>query len=321
MKEKKCFVIMPFSDTDSCTENQWTDIFNNLIKPAVENADLGYKCSRSSPGRQNIIASILASLNEATVVIADLTDSNPNVYYELGVRHTLANRTLLIAQGKEHIPFDLSPYPAALYKSDLSVESNKIEFSKTIKDKLLDIENNPELPDNPVADFLKARNIALLSYEKMANSKMLASLLSELSYNMDTIDSTVNELKQNRDSRKQRKGVAVPTRPLLYSCLDLLLTTMYVNIGDTGLVEMLWRLNRIIKSTNARLELCSNPAFGEDFERELIDVLPDLREVLKHALIKLSEIRISYVMDNYVENPSPTIVFADPEHGKIVRSI
>lgn len=116
--KKKCFVIMPFSTTKSCSENRWAQIFDYIIKPAVEDSGLGYVCERSSADRQNLIKGILEALNEANVVIADLTDSNPNVFYELGIRHTLANRTILIAQGKKHIPFDLTPYPVAFYGSE-----------------------------------------------------------------------------------------------------------------------------------------------------------------------------------------------------------
>ena len=38
--KKKCYVIMPFSDTDSCTEEEWTGIFEHMIKPAVEESGL-----------------------------------------------------------------------------------------------------------------------------------------------------------------------------------------------------------------------------------------------------------------------------------------
>jgi len=52
-----CFIIMPFSDAPSCTEDEWTKIFETLIKPAVEDdPGLGYECRRSAATRGNIAA-------------------------------------------------------------------------------------------------------------------------------------------------------------------------------------------------------------------------------------------------------------------------
>jgi len=85
MKEKKCFVIMPFSKTESCSQQTWTKIYEEMIKPAITGSKLGFTCERAKPRTGNLIRDILTKLNVADVVIADLTDRNPNVFYELGV--------------------------------------------------------------------------------------------------------------------------------------------------------------------------------------------------------------------------------------------
>lgn len=97
---RTCFVIMPFSSTESCTEDEWDWIFENMFKPAVEGAGLEYECRRSVATRGNLVASILQDLDDAYVVLADLTDHNANVFYELGVRHSLRDRSILVAQKK-----------------------------------------------------------------------------------------------------------------------------------------------------------------------------------------------------------------------------
>src|SRR3954470_13379438 len=112
---RTCFVIMPFSGTDSCTETEWTSIFETLIKPAVESAGLEYECRRSEATRGNIVGKIVQDLNDSHVVIADLTDRNSNVFYELGVRHALKNRSIILAQNKDDIPFDLRAYAYHVY--------------------------------------------------------------------------------------------------------------------------------------------------------------------------------------------------------------
>jgi hypothetical protein len=56
-------------------------------------------------------------LNQADVVLADLTDMNPNVFYELGVRHTLKNRTILVSQSWDDVPSDLRQYGVIIYNT------------------------------------------------------------------------------------------------------------------------------------------------------------------------------------------------------------
>lgn len=153
--KRKCFVIMPFSKTKRCTESQWLDIFENTIKPAVEGSGLGYECFRSNLSIGNIISDILDNLNKADVVIADMTDKNPNVFYELGVRHALRNSTILITQEIDDIPFDLRHYAAIKY--DWTTKSGKKDFSKKIKDALTVIENDPDGKNtmSPIREYLK----------------------------------------------------------------------------------------------------------------------------------------------------------------------
>ena len=66
--KKICFVIMPFSDTDTCTKDQWTEIFETMIKPAVDEYSVHYECFRACLDIGNIIKDILVNLNRADVV-------------------------------------------------------------------------------------------------------------------------------------------------------------------------------------------------------------------------------------------------------------
>ena len=125
------------------------------MKPAIESAGLDYVCRRSVATRGNIVGTIIQDLNDSHIVLADLTDRNANVFYELGVRHALKDRSILIAQKEEDIPFDLRAYAYHVYGWKTP------EDKKTLADKihllLMDIDSKPNRPDNPVSDFLKVR--------------------------------------------------------------------------------------------------------------------------------------------------------------------
>lgn len=83
--------------------------YNNIIKPAVENA--GFKCVRGDEVLESgiIDKSMYALLIHADLVIADITTFNPNAIYELGIRHAAKPFSTIIMKEKDgNIPFDIN---------------------------------------------------------------------------------------------------------------------------------------------------------------------------------------------------------------------
>lgn len=117
------FVLMPFTD-------ELTKIYNAVIKPCVENSDLGLVCKRADEIRsaKTIMQDIWKSICEARIIIADLTGLNPNVMYEVGIAHTLGKETVLVYQtGAEiKIPFDLTHIRRIEYTND-AIGGKKLE--------------------------------------------------------------------------------------------------------------------------------------------------------------------------------------------------
>jgi hypothetical protein len=149
MNSKSAFVIMPFSGTPSCTEEEWTEIYEEVFKPAF--VESGYACRRATPSTGSLIESIVGDLNSAWVVLADLTDCNPNVFYELGVRHALKRRTIAVMQSFDAVPSDLKGYWSLPYGTRPAQVN---EFKRRIREILAQIEDHPEKSDNPVSDYL-----------------------------------------------------------------------------------------------------------------------------------------------------------------------
>ena len=81
-----CFVIMPFSKTNRArTGKYWTDHYERFLAPLIEEDGI-LQAKRSKALRENILDQIVRDLAMAPVVVADLTDHNANVFWELGVR-------------------------------------------------------------------------------------------------------------------------------------------------------------------------------------------------------------------------------------------
>lgn len=155
MNEKECFVIMPFSDRENPFDSKWDDLFDNHIKPAVEDANYGYVCIRSLYPHGNFMRDIVNHLANAEIVIAVLTELRPNVMYELGVRNALRRKTILLAEKGSSVLSDLNAFIALYY----SIETKKGQdaLAKVIKERLGILDSGEPESDNPVSDYLWKR--------------------------------------------------------------------------------------------------------------------------------------------------------------------
>jgi len=159
-KEKICFVVMPIGKRDKGIPERdsfdyWFGIYENVIKPAVENSGAGMKCRRADHETRSglIDDDIIEGLRESFLCVADVTSMNANVYYELGLRDVWHNRTIIVTQDFAHVAFDRGHYRALLYKSDDPASLRK--FDTQMKAAITEIVANPEKVRNPVQSFLK----------------------------------------------------------------------------------------------------------------------------------------------------------------------
>ena len=160
MATKTCFVVMGFGEkTDYQTQRTLNldKTYKGIIKPAVEES--GLTCIRAD----DIIHSgvidkpMYENLLDADLVIADLSTTNPNAIYELGVRHALRpNTTIILAESQFKFPFDLASVLIRSYEHlgkgiDFEeVERVRDELKVAIKE--LVFENKKV--DSPVYTFL-----------------------------------------------------------------------------------------------------------------------------------------------------------------------
>jgi O-acetyl-ADP-ribose deacetylase (regulator of RNase III) len=109
---KKCFVIMPFGkkkDIDGL-EVDFDHVYHELIYKAVK--ELGVDCERCDEiiGTGSIHKKMFRGIFDADVSVVDITSLNPNVFYELGVRHALHKYVTLVIRRNSslRIPFNIN---------------------------------------------------------------------------------------------------------------------------------------------------------------------------------------------------------------------
>ena len=127
-KRKTCFVIGPIGGDGTETRKAADFLLKGIIRPATESF-LNLKVWRadedSQPGM--ITDKLINDLNDSDLVIADLSELNPNAFYELGIRHASAKPTIHMASEGTKLPFDNLGHRAIFFdKTDWqSIENAK----------------------------------------------------------------------------------------------------------------------------------------------------------------------------------------------------
>lgn len=131
---KRVFIAQSF-DQDSAA-------VHSLVDEAVKNA--GGTLSRSDKliGTGSLINQIYSEIETCDLIICDITNSNPNVMYELGYVHALERPVILISQRDDRIPFNVMHFRVLFYGIESSQQRQ--EFSRTLTQSIVHAFENPE---------------------------------------------------------------------------------------------------------------------------------------------------------------------------------
>jgi hypothetical protein len=106
------FVVMQFS-------SPYDELFSEVIKERCDEFGLRAHRADEKLGPGLILTDIVKSIEEAKIIIAEITESNPNVFYELGYAHALKKPTILLADRNKRLPFDVSGYRCLFYDNSI----------------------------------------------------------------------------------------------------------------------------------------------------------------------------------------------------------
>ncbi len=176
---RKCFVVCPIGDEGSEVRINSDKLLKYIISPACEAC--GFEAERIDKRNDanSITQSIIEALDNADLVIADISGHNPNVFYEMGYRARTKKPMIHLKKKGENLPFDVNTIRTFEYDlTDLdSVEEIKDRLKKTI-------ESFPynESADEPVQEETSSENI----------SSAIMPLLYQI---LDTMGELKNEVK------------------------------------------------------------------------------------------------------------------------------
>jgi hypothetical protein len=161
-KKGTCFVVMGFGKKTDFETGRTLDLdktYKYIIKPAV--TDAGMECVRADeiPHSGVIDVPMYEKLLTADVVVADLSTSNKNAFYELGVRHALRPHTTIVIceDGAKSFPFDVNHVVIRQYHHmGEGIDFGEVErFRADLTSAINDIfDQTPPRKDSPVYTFL-----------------------------------------------------------------------------------------------------------------------------------------------------------------------
>jgi hypothetical protein len=232
-----CFVIMPFGG--------WYDeYFENIYSPAITSCKLIPKRTDDLYQSSNIVQDIWKFTNKAKIILADLSNKNPNVFYELGLAHALTKPAILISENIEDIPFDLRNMRILTYDKNIpdwgSILKKSIE--KAIKESMISpLESVPA----PFIKIEKSEPKQLSKQDKtIVSMKQDIELLKRRLYsrsNNENISSSMLSLEQARNMIRNymNSGLSV----------EMIVDSLSNNLN----VPKDWVISEISKYKNSRL--------------------------------------------------------------------
>lgn len=182
---KLCFVIAPIGDEGTEVRRRSDQVLTHIIDMAAK--ECGYETLRadkiSEPGI--ITSQIIQHLLDDPLVIADMTGHNPNVFYELAVRHAIRKPVVQLIEKGEKIPFDVAAtrtIPVDHHDLD-SVAKCRQEMIRQIKA----VEKDPADVDTPISAAIDVQQLRRSGNPMEKSTAEIISMLQSLHAKIDAI--------------------------------------------------------------------------------------------------------------------------------------
>ena len=195
---KQCFVIAPIGEDGSDTRDRSDKVLKHIITPACK--ECGYKPIRadeiSEPGI--ITTQVIQHVVDDPLVIADITGRNPNVFYELAVRHAIRKPVVQIIQASETIPFDVA------HQRTIKVDHKDLDSVAACVDELTRqiraAEKDPAKVDTPISMALEVQTLRQSDNPLEKSAADIISMLQE-------VRASVAEISDQRSSSLYLRGL------------------------------------------------------------------------------------------------------------------
>ena len=212
---KTCFVVSPIGDEKSDTRKNANQLFKHIILPVCNSCGFIAERVDQMNDADSITQETLDSLENADLVIADITGHNPNVFYEMGFRKRTNKPIVHLRKHGEHLPFDIAAIRTLDYDlTDLdSVESTKDRLEKTINSFTFLSSDDPIGGSNDLANENVASPILPILYQIMdAISDLQAEVKNN---NSSALETVINTMQKAQPKMSQEDALMAQLLPAM----------------------------------------------------------------------------------------------------------
>ena len=193
---RDCFIICPIGEEGSEVRSRSDKMLRHIFTPVL--SETKYRPVRADgiPKAGLITSQIINMVIESPLVIADLTDGNPNVFYELAIRHSTGKAFVQIVHKGSRIPFDISGVRTITV--DLSDPDNIHEAKSLLRLQIEEFDKGHKA-DSPIS---VAAGVRLLKNDEGFAEEIVNKIDSFAGsgfYSIDDIEDRVSDLNSKID--------------------------------------------------------------------------------------------------------------------------
>lgn len=194
-KEKKCFIVTPIGGDRSEIRDALDGLLKNVLEPVL--LESGFKHEDIIVAHQmkdsgSINTQLITRIIEDELCIVNLTGLNPNVMYELAIRHAVGKPVVIIAENGTKLPFDIVDQRTIFYHNTML---GAVQLKESLSDMIGAILSKPEqTPDNPIIKIIKENSILDKIKSDGKEHSELSLILNKIS---DLEDRVINTKKLN----------------------------------------------------------------------------------------------------------------------------
>lgn len=199
-KPKSCFVVGPIGKPGSTDRENADWLFDHIVLPVASAQPFCMEVHRADHGFEpgQITTQIISALQNAAVVVADLTGKNPNAFYELAYSHAIGKPVVHVAMEGTELPFDVASLRTIFWEvTPIGIKKACADFQKQLASAL----GSSHRVDNPI---VTAVGIIALSKSDAASDRLLAEMIDgqhRMMSVVEAISARVASLENTRNPR------------------------------------------------------------------------------------------------------------------------
>lgn len=198
---KKCFIITPIGSENSDIFRKAKGVIESTIKPVLrEYGFIDIKPAYEINVSGMINTQIINRIINDDLVIANLTGNNPNVMYELCLRHVVAKPIIHICENGTQLPFDIKDNRTIFYENDM-LGAEELKYK--LRDFMDNISYANECMDNPI--YIARKYDVLLKKTQGTETNELLKMLINISNEIAELKNTNEESKSSINNWRYEK--------------------------------------------------------------------------------------------------------------------